>query len=116
MAVKSYTIDQITPTTMSVTWRNLQNGDTGEPLPTSQWSVVAFEISGMGGAGGALDLQTAISANPAVWSTGSGFTTFPTFQTTSREVNGGLRPAVLNGDGTTDLDITVTLMPYGKNI
>lgn len=116
MAVKDFTLNYVTRSTMSVTWSNLQNGDTGEILSASQWSIVAFEITGTKGTGGELAFDFSASAGSSYWKEATPFSDVPTYQETTQFVNGAFRPNITGGDGSTDLALTVILMPYGKNI
>lgn len=116
MAVKDYELLEVTPTTIIVKWSSLQNGDTGNPLPVSQWGVSALSVSGVQGTGGVLTLELAQETSPVFWKQTTPFGVYPSYLEPNIIVNGAFRPNITSGDGTTSLTMVATLLPYGKNI
>lgn len=116
MAVKPFNISQLSPTALTITWDNLQNGDTGEVLPITQWSITGITITGTKGVNGQLAFEFALLPDPVEWLSGFPFSDFPTTQTPDMRTYGAFRPNITDGDSSTDLRLTLNLMPFGKNI
>jgi len=113
MSVVNYTIEQLTPTTLVVSWNGLQNGDTGAVLPISQWVTVGYTVTGTQGAGGNIDFQFGTTPSTTEWLS-SGIYTDPSVHYDNESTFGAFQPTVTAGDDTTNLNLTVTLMPFTR--
>lgn len=116
MAVVNYTIEQVNPTSVTVTWSSLHNGDTGLPLSISGYEARGVSVTGVQGVNGELDLESSASSVTPFFTSLHSFTTVPT-HTTGLTDSGfsSIRPNVSNGDGTTSLSTTLVLVKVQGN-
>lgn len=107
--VVNYIIEKASPFSVVVTWPNMQNGDTGQPFDISDFGGFGVEFSGTLGVGGEYVLNSAYSIlNPVFKSGNPSMVTLPNIL----GVDSGslLQPAIINGDGTTDITATALLV------
>lgn len=112
MAVINYTIDQINPHCVAATWPSMHNGDTGLPLTISGFTARALSATGTPGSDGEVSVEGNISlSNPNFFNLNT-LSTFPVHDI-GLMLNVGtvqIRPNIINGDGTTDLDVTIVFV------
>lgn len=115
MATVNYQLEQVSQNNVIVTWANLANGDTGEKFPAVGYSIGAWEITGTSGSGLAGKVWQAYSVLNPVYTSSVSFTSSNVPGRVTGE-NGGansgsLYPEVTTGDETTDITITMVLVP-----
>lgn len=93
-----------------IQWANMVNGDQGDSLPLSQYADRSVQVAGTFGSGGTLVIQGSNdSINYVTLTDPQGnplsFTTAGLEAIT--EMVAYIRPAVLAGDGTTSLTVTM---------
>lgn len=112
MSVIPYTIEQLTPTAVVVTWSGLHNGDTGTPLAVTGFTTRGISASGTAGAGGELSIETSTSSATPSFANLNTFSSFPLHSLGLSDSVGSslVRPNIISGDGTTDLSVTVVLV------
>jgi hypothetical protein len=93
-------------------WENLANGDEGEPIEMQEYFDRSVQVAGIFGASGEVVLEGTIDGDN--WSTlTNGIGDSLTFTTSKiqfiAELVHKVRPKVTNGDGTTDVTVTLFL-------
>lgn len=117
MSVTNYTVEQLSPGGITVTWSGLHNGDTGLPLVLQGYAYVYQVLTGTQGTNGEVTLQRSVSSTTPVWGSNSPISVVPTNTSGGNNlVPGAVRPNVTNGDGTTNLTFTLALVPVQATI
>jgi hypothetical protein len=91
-------------------WESLLTGETGDMASLSKWPVKSIQISGTAGAGGSINVQG--SNDGTNWASlqdalGNGLATAAPGIYSIEQNTKFIRPAVVSGDGTTDLKVVI---------
>ena len=113
MAVVNYSVERITTEKDPchvLTWSNMANGDTGQPIEMPGSADRTIQVSGTFGSGGALTLQG--SNNGSVWATltdpqGNDIVITSAKIETITEITRYMRPNVTAGNGSTSLNVSM---------
>lgn len=120
MATVDYKVEQVGERSIVVTWSNLANGDEGEALPITGWFASTVQLSGTPGSGLSLAIEQSAAIENPFWVVQS--TPFTTAQVPllgslgSIFSSGMTRPHVNNGDGSTNVTITLVFHPTEYSI
>lgn len=110
MSVVNYIVEQVSPESVTVTWPNLANGDTGLPMSIPGYRVQLAYLSGIQGIGGQVTTQVSVSVDNPEWLDQSIGNTVPGLMGTEF-VPGLIRPNITVGDGSTNLTVSYVLLP-----
>lgn len=115
MAVVNYEIEQVNPKVITVTWKNLANNDTGQPLHAPGYVVLREQKSGTNGSGPDLHVivQGTVSEANQPWVNVSDSASLPS-QNNTYMFGNSVRPTVTGGDGSTDANVTLVLVPVAE--
>jgi len=113
MAIVKPTINTLSDrNVVLVTWTNLANGDTGDPVSYPRHADKSAQVAGTFGAGGAVQIQGSNDSSNYVQLNDNGGTAISITAAGIKGVSENtrlVRPAVTAGDGSTLLTITMLL-------
>lgn len=112
MSVVNFELEQITPTTIIVTWAGLHNGDTGQPLPITGYAERGQAATGTPGSGIQINIETSSSGLNPYFTDQHSISTVPSrSDAASDDIAFSLvRPNVVSGDGSTNVTVTLVLV------